>query len=175
MTKIEPQAELRALALAELKAIYGPDYDVKIVKRRGRGRPKKLVPIFLPYGSVVLMLDEMMEIYRQTGLTEREARKCAFAEAKANLEKENANGNPLPEGRHRNLEMATLERYYRWGIEEIRPGEMRLAQEIDEIAARHGRPGPMPEYGDYGAGGIISRRYRRGKRALSAAPRKQEK
>jgi hypothetical protein len=179
MTEIKPQAELRALALAELKAIYGPDYDVKIVKRRGRGRPKKLVPIFLPYGSVVLMLDEMMEIYRQRGLTERETRKCAFAEAKANLEKEDPNGHLLPEGvKPRSLDMATLERYYRWGIRELRPGEMSLAQEFDEIAARHGRTGLMPEYGagDYGyTTGIFWRRYRRGKRALSAARRKQEK
>ena len=124
------------------------------------------------------MLDEMQEVCRQRGLTEREARKCAFAEAKTNLEKEDSNGYLLPEGEPRSLDMTTLERYYRWGIRELRPGEMRLAQEFDESAARHGRTGLMPKYGndDYGyTDGILWRRYRRGKRALSAARRKQEK
>ena len=175
MTKAKRQAKSRLLSKTLARATYGPRYDIKITKKRGRGRPKK-VPVLK--GSFVLTLDEMMEIYRQRGLTEREARKCAFAGIKTCLEKEDPDGRPLPAGRLRKLEMETIERYYRWGIEELRPREMRLAQEIDRISAAHGRTGLMPEYGDYGdygAGCIVWRRYRRGKRALSAARRKQEK
>ena len=149
MTKAKRQAKSRLLSKTLARATYGPRYDIKITKKRGRGRP-----------------------------TEREARKCAFAGIKTCLEKEDPDGRPLPAGRLRKLEMETIERYYRWGIEELRPREMRLAQEIDRISAAHGRTGLMPEYGeygDYGAGCIVWRRYRRGKRALSAARRKQEK
>jgi hypothetical protein len=161
---------LLARETARIKEILGPRYV--ITKKRGRGRPEKIPT---RQSGLVLTLDEVMEEYRQKGLTERQARKHAFVEAKAELEKEDPDGHLLPEGRRRSLDMASIERYYRWGIEELRPGEMRLAIEIDKISATHGREGPMPEYGDYGAGGIIWRRYRRGKRALSAARRKQEK
>jgi hypothetical protein len=159
--------------LANLHAIVGAGYVIKIVKKRTRGRPKKLHVLTGP--ALVGTLDEVMEEYRQNGLTERQARKRAFADAKAELEREDSDGHLLANRKRRSLEMATIERYYRAGIRELRDCEMRLAAEIDKISAAHGREGPMPEYGDYGAGGIISRRYRRGKRALSAARRKQEK
>jgi hypothetical protein len=168
--------------LAELTSICGPGYVVKITKKKGRGRPKK-IPVM--QGALVLTLDKMMEEYTQRGLTERQARKNAFAEILANLATEDPDGYPLPEGTKRRLDMETLERYYRAGVRELRDGEMRLAAVIDRISASHGRKGPMPEYGDYRGpfadilctdpNGMIWRRYRRGKRALSAARRKQEK
>jgi hypothetical protein len=78
ITKDQARLRLREKWLAaKLEAICGPGYVVKIVKRRGRGRPKKLY--VLRDEQLVLTLDEMMEAYKDKGLTEREARKHAFA------------------------------------------------------------------------------------------------
>lgn len=164
-------------ALAKLKEIVGPGYDVKIIKRRGRGRPKKLY--MLRDEGLVLTLDWMMEAYREEGLTEREARKHSFAEIKAAMETEDPDGHPLAEGKRRTISAETIQRYYRAGVKKLRESEMSLAEQIDRIATKDGSEGAL----NYGAvlkydpsdmGGVTWWRYRRGKRALSAR-QKQEK
>ena len=90
------------------------------------------------------------------------------------METEDPDGHPLPEGKRRSLPAETFERYYRAGIRESRDSEMQLAQEIDGFVAQHGSEA-VPQYDPFGWGGITWRRYRRGKRALAAARRKQEK
>jgi hypothetical protein len=168
-TKRRARSHLLSKALAELKASYGLAYDIKIVKRRGRGRPKKLY--VLRDEQLVLTLDEMMEIYKDKGLTERGARKHAFAEIKAGLETEDPDGHPLAEGKRRTISAETIERYYRAGVKKLRESEMLLAEEIDRIGGKDA----VPKYDPCGTSGVTWRRYRRGKRALSAAKRKQEK
>jgi hypothetical protein len=180
MTKPKRQARSRLLSkmLAEVKAIYGPDYVVKIIKRRGRGRPKKLY--VLRDEGLVLTLDWMMEAYKDKGLTEREARKHAFAEIKAAMETEDPDGHPLAEGKRRTIPAETIERYYRAGVKKLRESEMSLAEQIDRIAAKDGSEEALNyeavlKYDPSDMGGVTWWRYRRGKRALSAARRKQEK
>jgi hypothetical protein len=165
----KPRMTLLARETARIKEILGPRYV--ITKKRGRGRPEKVTVM---QGALVLTLDEMMEEYRQKGLTERQARKYAFADTKAELEKEDPDGHLLPEGRRRSLTSETFDRYYRAGVKELRDSEMWLAKEIDTIIAKHGSVA-VPQYDPCGLSGITWRRYRRGKRALAAARRKQEK
>ena len=160
---------LLARETARIKEILGPRYV--ITKKRGRGRPEKVTAM---KGPLVLTLDEMMEEYRQKGLTERQARKCAFADAKAELKKEDPDGHLLSEGRRRSLTSETFDRYYRAGVRELRDSEMWLAKEIDTIIANHGSEA-VPQYDPCGLGGITWRRYRRGKRALAAAKAKTGK
>jgi hypothetical protein len=155
---------LLAKKLAELKAIVGPNYVIKIVEKRNRGRPEK-VPVM--QGALVLTLDEMMEEYCRRGLTERKARQSAFAELKEAMETEDPDGHPLPEGkRRRSLTTETFERYYRAGVKELRDSEMWLAKEIDAIIAKQGKEA-VPQYDPCGVGGVTWRRYRRGTRALA--------
>jgi hypothetical protein len=171
MTNTKRQARLQKL-LAELRAICGPKY--KLIKRRGRGRPKK--PYVLRDEGLVLTLDWMMEAYREKGLTEREARKRAFAEIKAAMETEDPDGHPSA----RKIPAETIQRYYRAGVKKLRESEMWLAKQIDRIAAKDGSEGVLKyeavlKYGPSDMGGVTWWRYRRGKRALSAARRQTGK
>jgi DNA-binding PadR family transcriptional regulator len=137
MKKTNPaRSQPRSKALAELRAIYGPNYVVTIAKRRGRGRPKKIY--VLRDEGLVRSLDWMIEEYRQKGLTQREARKRAFVDARAALMTEDSDGHSLPAGLRRQITAETLERYYRQGIRKLREGEILLAKEIDKIAAKRG-------------------------------------
>ena len=110
-------------------------------------------------------LDEMIEIYKQGGLDQRAARRAAFAELKEILEKETSGGAPLT-GKRRAITPETLNRYYTEGVQDLRESEMRLAKEVEAVAAKVGLEAALSNYGDYGFGGVLRARYARGKRAL---------
>jgi hypothetical protein len=87
------------------------------------------------------------------------------------METEDPDGHPLAEGKRRIIPAETIERYYRAGVKKLRKSEMLLAKQIDSMGGKDA----VPTYDPCGMGGVTWRRYQRGKRALSAAKRKQEK
>jgi hypothetical protein len=130
--------------------------------KAGRGRPETIPVMRAP---LTLTIDDAIEGYRKQGLSERNARERAFADALVELNGENAVGTPLAAGDpKRSLSKDTIKRYYREGAEELREGEVRLAKSIDIYAEKHGLDAALSDP-RFDTGGITRRRYERGKRA----------
>jgi hypothetical protein len=151
------------IELDRLKKLYGVE-KIRRALGRGPGRPKKLKS---SQSGLVLAIDEMIEAYIDRGLEEKEARRMAFAEAQEILATETSSGRPVPGNKRRIISEATVRRYYREGVQELREGEMSLAKKVDEAAAKIGLSVALSH--DYGVGGITRIRYDRGKRALRLA------
>ena len=140
-----------------MHGIAAIDSELKKYRDSGAGRPKKLKS---SYCWLVGWIDEAMEVYRNSGIDEKAARRKAFDDARGAFMSETATD------KRRSISAETVERFYRAGVRELRPGEMRLAKEVDLVAERVGLDVALSECGDYGAGGVTHRRYARGKRAL---------